>query len=1854
MRRFFIFAIIPAFIFISCSRGKKAGQSGAGLQEQIQFDNGFKAFITAFTSGVIPARSAIEVHFTREFSDSADHSKLSGLFTFDPPIKGDAEWADELTLIFRPSRPLPPGTSFRGTLNLGKIAGVEQRLALFPLSFQTIKKDFTINPGELQQSAETNMYDFTGEIVVSDYADPSETEGWVSVKIDNKPVTLTWEHNEGENIHRFTAGKIERLSKERVLVVSWDGRRSGINQKASSEFIIPSLNSFVVQKAELFAGETNRIELTLSDPPDENQDIEGLIWFSPPVEAVIRSVSNRISIYPVVTGDITATLNVEPSLKNNRGIALGNAWKETFSMSSEVLKPGLKAAGKGVIMPSSGELIFPFLAAGLKAADLTIVKIYENNLPYFLQTSDMDEGGPVKRFGKPVFRGKIDLSSPAGLKSGKWTLHTIDLGRYIKTEPGVLYRVTIGMRRSYSLFNCSEEQNPSRYEEMLDRYWSEWESLWDDTESYYDSPESSLFYEYAYDWQERENPCSDSYYEPGRNLTRNILASNLGITAKAGEDRNITVIVTDLKTALPVSGASVTIYNYQMQTTGTGTTGQDGASVIPVTDKPFLVIVTKGGDRNYLKTTDGLALPLSTFDISGIKPEKGIKAFVYGERDVWRPGDSIFLSVIVRDMKKELPEGHPVRFELINPLGQKTDNQVQNLPASGLLVFRTCTDNNAVTGNYNAVITIGGASFTKRVRVETIKPNRLKIGLSFTREILGEPEKTDYGKITASWLNGATAKNLKTEVELLLRRSATTFSGYPGYTFDDVTSGFSSSTVKIYEGSTDENGFASFNFSSVPADAAPGMLNALFTVRVFEKGGDASIIQKSFRYSPFSAYAGISFPGLTEKNRILYTDRDNEIRIVAVDAAGNPVSGTADVNIYRSVHRWWWESDVNDQGYYNSSSNFEVIMTRKVNLKGGSGSVTFNIPKNDWGKYLVKVSLPSGHTAGAFVMVDWPWEYGLKGSDGASLLTVNTDREKYAPGENIQLNFPAPLNSKAYITLENSTGILYRTIADVSGVNSVVTLKATPEMAPNVYACVSVIQPHGQTVNDMPLRLYGVVPVMVEDPGTRITPVLTCPEEVRSARPFEIKVNELSGKPMSYTLAVVDEGLLDITGFTTPDPWNYFYAKEALGVKTWDLYDNVIGALGGALSRTLAPGGDEALKDKAKAREKRFEPVVFFAGPFNLATGKSNIHAINLPVYTGSVKAFVIAGSDNRFGAASKQIFVRDPLMILATAPRVLGPGEKISLPVTVFVQKENIKNVTLTAEGNENIKFETGTLKVPFSEPGEKDAVFTFTTAEKTGRAAITIKAEGGGETAAFRLSLDIRSPNPPETRSEISILSAGQAFNKSFTLFGMDGTSSAQLELSLLPSVNLGKRLGYLVGYPHGCSEQVVSAAFPQIWIRDLVPGESDLTAKASSNVSSALSTLLRRQMAGGGIALWPGSYQPDNWTTSYAGHFMLEAERRGFSVPSSLKQKWLGYQKRTAQGWTWDPKFRYSSIDQAYRLFTLALAGQPDRGAMNRLREAQGLPQLAGWLLAASYALTGKTEVAGQLTDMRNVKPEPEYSEYYFGSSLRDKALILYILSLLKKNEEALPLLKEVCDELNRDYWYNTQTTAWALSAYMKYAENYPAAGKNPAKVTVALNGKKWDELIVPGTVTTKNLAVNESGNNTLNVGNISEVPLYITLVRKGIPFRSDDVKTEKGISMQVEYFNSSMKNINEQAIEQGTDFMMVVRVTSRVFNRVENIALTQMVPPGWEIQNTRLFEAVGQVTESTYDYRDYRDDRVYTYFSLNSGETKTFVLMLNASYRGEYYQPSILCEGMYTGNIFSRIPGKMVSVIPAKLE
>jgi alpha-2-macroglobulin len=1850
--------IFPVLLFIiSCGpednkpllklRRDRSGENVAN----IPLDKGFSEYISGYTSGIVPSNSAIEVRFTPEFAAKADKS-ATGLFVFDPAVKGKTEWKDETTLVFTPSRLLESGKTYTGRLNLDKLASVQERLKVFPLRIQTLKKDFRVAVGTLESSSpDGSSYLLHGELIASDFIEAREAENWLRVKLGRKKPDITWDHSDNQ-IHKFTISGIDRSNESQELILAWDGESSGVKQKGSTMINIPPSGVFSIIDIISSAGENQKIEIIFSDPLEASQEIEGLIQVTPSTKITTSIKSNIISLFPTARLQGKVSLNVESSVKNNKGVSLPASVMKQLDFTA--VPPGIKTEGKGVILPSSKNLIFPFKAANLRAVDLRIVRIFDNNLPYFLQENDLNGDNSVKRFGRPVYSGRVDLVNSPGMNTDTWNLYTIDLADYIDVEPGVLYKVSLGMRKSYSLYPCGDAGEESKYEELLRQSEEQSREFWDDPENYYSDSYDDIYYRFNFDWRERENPCKDAYYYPGRGGTRNILASNIGLIAKKGEDNILHVVANDLITAMPLNGVTIDVFDFQMQQMISGTTDQNGSTALFCERKPFLIIAKKDKDRNYLKVNDGSSLSLSSFDVTGSTPENGIKAFVYGERDVWRPGDSIFLSIFIKDMISDLPPGHPVQFELINPLEQRVDNQVQKADGSNLLVFATKTTADAVTGNYRAVFRIGGASFTKRIRIETVKPNRLKINLNFPAEILGGSDPVTKGTLNVKWLNGSVAKYLKSSVEYLLKHTKTEFEKFGQYTFDDPANEFHSETVRIFDDAIDENGNAKITFEPGKEINAPGMLNAVFTARTAEPGGDESITQTTYKYAPYPLFVGINLPGLKGKERMLFTDTDNEIKIVTVDEKGKPVRSEVEITIYKISYRWWWESDEENLGYYISNHEYKPVIRKTITTSGGEGSLTFNIDKKEWGRYLIRATAPTGHSTGKILLVDWPWEYGMKGnSDGATLLTVNTDKEKYNPGDQIKLSFPAPENSRAIVTLENSTGVLDEIRVGSEKGNTVVNFIAKPEMAPNVYAYVTVIQPHSQTINDMPVRLYGIVPIMVEDPDTRLSPVIEMADELRSQKPFTIKVSEANRKSMSYTVAVVDEGLLDLTGFKTPNPWDYFYAREALGVKTWDIYDYVLGAFGGTLEKIFAIGGDEALVDKSANKAKRFVPVVRFLGPFKLSSGKTNTHVITLPQYTGSVRTMVIAGSDRSFGVAEKAVPVKDPLMVLVTAPRVVSPGEKVALPMTLFIQKEGIKDIVVKAESNDLVSFKENTINVTSSGPGEKDAELSFTTGEKRGIAKISITATGGGETATYNMAIDIRSPNPPETRSEFKVLRNGEKWETSFRPIGLAGSNSAQLEVSSLPSINLEKRMDYLINYPHGCSEQIISAAFPQLWLKDLKGSDATIAANAFSNIKEAISKITSRQMVSGGISLWPGSVQADNWVTSYSGHFMTEAERMGYNIPPGFKQKWINYQKKTAQEWRFDSQFRQSATDQAYRLFTLALAGEPDKGAMNRLRETKEIPRLSRWLLAAAFAKSGRPEVASGLLDVRNTSTEPEYCDSYYGSDIRDKAIILYTLTLLKNEEQSLPLLKEICDDFNQNGWYSTQSIAWGLFSYMKWAETIPGNQNSPSKIRINLNGQKSEQSILSNQVWSKELNMTD-GNNSLIVENSSDKPIYLNLIRKGIPVQSDITREEKGLTMKVDYLDMKMRPVDQKNLEQGADFMMVVRVTNNTFSLIDNIALTQMVPSGWEIRNTRMFESVTGVRESNYDYRDFRDDRINTYFNLLKGESKTFVMIINAAYKGEFYQPSVWCEAMYKANCYSRFPGNSVKVTGRKIE
>jgi uncharacterized protein YfaS (alpha-2-macroglobulin family) len=883
------------------------------------------------------------------------------------------------------------------------------------------------------------------------------------------------------------------------------------------------------------------------------------------------------------------------------------------------------------------------------------------------------------------------------------------------------------------------------------------------------------------------------------------------------------------------------------------------------------------------------------------------------------------------------------------------------------------------------------------------------------------------------------------------------------------------------------------------------------------------------------------------------------------------------------------------------------------------------------------------------IYIDW-WYYGRgdNQSESANMLTLSADKAKYNVGENALITIPSTAGARALVSLETGSRVLYTFWVECKDQKTDITIATTPDMTPNVYVHITLLQPHMQTKNDLPIRLYGTIPIMVEDPKTRLYPVIQSPDIIRPDEPFSIKVSEQNNKEMSYTLAIVDDGLLDLTHFKTPNPWDHFFKRHALGVRSWDVYNFVMGAYGGKIEQIFAIGGDDDLTHANNdAKANRFKPVVKFAGPFTLKAGKTAEHKFTINDYVGSVRIMVIAGTNHAYGAAEKTAAVRSPLMVQATLPRVLGPGETVSLPVTIFAMEDHVKNVKVELLTNDIFEVIGGSNKnITFNKPGDDIVYFNVRTKKTLGFGHVKIRATSGSEKAENVIEIDVRASNPAVVASEERVIPAKQAASIALNFPGMEGTNTAEIEVSSIPSLNLGERLNYLLGYPHGCLEQTTSGAFPQLYLTDVVDLSDAKKKQAESNIKSALNRLKFFVTVYGNFSYWPGGTgYICNWTDNYAGHFMIEAERKGYHVPETMKANWITAQQKAAKEWLPENNSRYkisqSDFIQAYRLYVLALAKKPELSAMNRLKERGSISLQAKWMLAGAYLLAGQPETAKNIVQglPLSVTAYDDASETY-GSPARDEAMILEILTLLNDKENAFLLAKRISEAMNTHTWMSTQTTAYCLLGLSKYA----SATSGELKFSYAGKNENVKQVISKRNLWNADLEAQTGTQTAVKVGNLSDAPLFVRLSAKGFPVAGNEGATQNNLQLNVRYFDAEGNPVNVQRLKQGADFVAEVRVTNPgLRGHYTNLALTQIFPSGWEITENRLN------TEKKNDgvtYMDIRDDRVLAYFDLSN--SLVLRIKLHAAYKGTFYLPAVACEAMYDHSISANTTGQWVTV------
>ena len=1827
-------------------------------KEIIQADARFVPYIAAYTSGILSSGSSIKIRLTEPSPAFAGDNKpaVEKLFDFSPSIEGQAFWVDKQTVEFRPSVPMMQDQIYSAKFFLGKVRQVESAFREFAFGFRTLKQSFEVIPEGLiiENTSSPAEYTFEGKLASMDVLPPEKLKEILSAEYLGKKMDISWNNEPGNHLFSFRISGIERNTGSNVLHISWNGFPIKVDISDKLDVPVPSKDFFGKLNERVSLGTEKALIVYFSDPLDPRQDLRGIITTNKDNLVSYHIQANVLKVFLSESFEDMFTMNVSGGLLNASGKKLEQGFeiKElpgTFSS----LKPQLRPIGNGTILPGSQGLTFPFEAVSLKSVRLTIIKIFESNIGQFLQENNLEGSNSMKRVGRPVFSKIIPLTNSGVTDFAKWNRFTIDLNDFIKADPGAIYQINISFNKNNIIYPCAASNDGEGTDTEADIMQKLDQKFDGPSGYYYDDMDEDYYMDEEYDWHERENPCNPAYYSSEKMIRRNILATDIGLILKRGNGGDVFVAVTDLRTAAPLADVALEVLDFQLQTLASMKSDKDGFAVFRLDRKPFLLIARNGKQRSYLKVDDGSSLSLSNFDVSGEEIQKGLKGFIYGERGVWRPGDSLFVSFILEDKLDVLPAGHPVVFELKNPKGQLVTRLVQPNNKQKIFTFRTITAPDAMTGKWTAFVKAGGTLFSKPIRIETVKPNRLKVNFQLNKDAPFGKTGRISAKLHAQWLHGGTAGNLKATYEVILTKARAEFKSLKNYSFDDPGVSFSAETLPVFEGRLDATGNASVNSNLKLGKTLPSALNAFFKGKVFEPGGDFSVDFLTEPVLPYEAYVGMRIEE-PKDGRWHEAGKDQHVYLASVNRYGQPVScKSLNVEVFKLSWSWWWQEDNSEAAEFVTSTYRHPVTESKVATSGGKGEYTFRVDTPEWGRFYIRVTnTETGQSCGQYIYIDWPDSYGRSDPGipgGATMLAISASKTSCRVDEKVKITIPGMAGARALVSFENGSKVLKAYWVDAGKNENVEEITATHEMTPNVFIHVMVVQPHKDKKNDLPIRQYGIVALDVEDPATILTPVIRMQDVLKPEQNVAISVSEKNGKPMTYTIAVVDEGLLDLTHFKTPDPHESFFAHEALGVKTFDLYDQVIGAYGGMLERLLSIGGSEVLKQEEKGKNLRFKPVVKFMGPFTLAAGKTANHQFVMPNYIGSVRTMVIAASESAYGFAEKTTPVKQDIMVMATLPRVLRPNEEILMPVNVFAMNAAVKSVVVTVKTKNMLSLSgAASQTVAFSGEGDKIIYFRVKAGSSTGSGKIEVTATSNNARSTYSVDLPVVTASALVHRTSEYMIDGGKMKQIEIQPFGIIGTNDATLEFSQVGKVNFKERIRYLVQYPYGCAEQITSGAFAQLYLSKVVDMDSRMISQTEAHVRDGIDQLIKLQSTDGGFMYWPGSRTIDDWITSYTGHFLLESMKTGYSVPDYLISKWKEYQKTAARKWIPDVKSGQLQVIQAYRLYTLALAGVPDFSSMNRLKEIPGLLPQASWRLAAAYAIAGKRDVALKMTEKLPVQFKNNYDSYYtYGSDLRDRAMVLETMTELNQSKTAAGLAKEIVSSMNSSSWYSTHETAFSLLSLAKYYARY--SPPEPINVLLSLNGQesRFDSRKF---VLSQPLKINEKGVNKLTVTNKSTVPLFLNLIETGIPVKDDEVAFRKDLSMIISYTGKDGRPVDVTKLKQGTEFRMVIRVKSGdVVNGCRNLALTQIFPSGWEIENNRIGEAEQTTDAVPFTYQDVRDDRVYTFFDLTRDKEKVFTFNLTAAYAGRFYLPGSYCEAMYNNNIAAKDKGMWVEIV-----
>jgi hypothetical protein len=1346
------------------------------------------------------------------------------------------------------------------------------------------------------------------------------------------------------------------------------------------------------------------------------------------------------------------------------------------------------------------------------------------------------------------------------------------------------------------------------------------------------------------------------------------------------------VFVTDLKTAKPLQGVKVTGYSRIKRPMAEGTSDFQGHVRWDNADEVQFLTAQGNSDLTYLDLKPSAELPLARFDVGGSPSKPGLDAMVFTERGVWNPSDTVHLMVMIDDHLAPLPEEHPVEARIFNPEGKEVFHKRQPKGKNGLLRFEWLTPDDAPTGVYRGEIQIGNQRFHRNLLIEHVQPNRITTTLSVSPDSLDSRNPVTL-TWEAQWLHGAPAAELPFSVVASFLPEDPEFSQWSTFLFSDPTARTVMEEDTWFEGKTNPGGKISLTRTLPSQPEGPARIKANLEITVTEPSGRFSREQQTIQWNNYQTFVGIAPPGNLKEPQTLTTGEAHPLSLITIDPQGNPRPGqTLDVRLYRLEHYWWWEGERQTISRYQLGNHYqEILQQRLVSDANGQATLEVMLKNEEWGTYFLwaqhvthsEKGTPGGHSAGTLLRFDWPgWSGARTEQKETNLnLTLESDQPYYEPGDTIQVRFPQDLEGEVLLLVESPQKLLRSDWVTLTPQTRTFAFPATEAMIPTAYVYCQALRPAGKA-STHPVRRFGVLPLRVLTEERSLSPVVTTPPSWRPDEVQTIQVKEARGRSMTYVLCAVDEGLLKLTQFRTPSPESHFFAKKALMNRTWDLFDWVYQGELATSGRVLAVGGDQAMADNPEGVNElsRFKPMVYVSGPHVLERNTENHHNVTPINYVGKVRIMVMAigpaPASNQapaFGHDSLEIPVKSPLMIVGATPRFLSTTDETTISATVFAGDEAVEAKVHAEAPQGGLTLKTHLEEVALSAQSQKTITFSAKAPSLPGVTTIHLQANSGnGLSAQHDLAIPILD-NTPETQQWMTFKLLPNE-ERSFTLLqkGDPLRNERFLELSPYPSINWEARQKHLMAYPHGCLEQTISKAFPQLYLSQLFPMTQKEQQELHEQILEVITSLQSFQQPDGTFHYWPGFGHFHAWADLWAGHFLIQAMKMGdLTKEHPLLASWLNTTTLSAR--RFHQTTPSETLTQSYRLFLLSLAGNGQIGAMNRLKSLRQSQmdrplgtEVADWLLASAYALEGFKEMH-QVLPLTTVKALGNQEET-FGSPLRDSGLQLIAAYHLKQaNARAghtpwvtwIDTLQEhLAGELSSSSEWDTHATSVSLVALGTLLEGQQKQDlflewQLGEEGREALPFQAYRQDAPLGTLT-----LPQGSFQQLRLKNTGTQAIYGTLwqMTRGAPLVQEELEAPRGIQLKQQFQTTEGLALDWKNLQSSKRFRMIVSVKNPFGKRsLNHLALSIFWPAGWEFINPRVQK--DPQTDKTLQHLQHLDIQLQVaraYLNLAPGQEMTLTFDFMSTIPGHYYAPPLTLEAMYDPKIFGQWGGSWVTV------